>query len=346
MNVAGRMASIPGLTDTKIRMREGRPEIRIVVDKGKAALFGLTVEDIANTVHAQMRGMRGTYYHTQAKEVETVVRLDPKDRDTIAKLHKLTLNAKSGQLVYLDQIADFKMDFGPSEIWRRDKSRMVQVSANKGKIPLGKAVEQIKGVMKDFQFPKDYYYRFGGNYWQMVENQKQLTFALWLTLALVFMVMACLFESYFQPLIIMISVPLAAIGVVTALTLTHKPINIGVLIGAMMLGGLAINSAIILVDYINRLKISGYSTHKAILLASQDRLRPILMTTFTTIFGLIPMALDRSESSNLWSPLAITVIGGLVSSHLLTLFIIPGVYQIFEDVKKIGHAPLFPSKSK
>ncbi len=335
MNLAGRLSSIPGLTDTKIRMREGRPEIRIMVDKQKAALFGLTVEDIANTVHAQMRGMRGTYFHTQAKEVETVVRLDPKDRDTVAKLHKLTLNAKDGQLVYLDQIADFKTDFGPSEIWRRDKSRMVQVSANKGRIPLGKVVEQIKQVMKDFKFPKDYYYRFGGNYWQMVENQKQLTFALWLTIALVFMVMACLFESYFQPLIIMISVPLAAIGVVSALSITHKSVNIGVLIGAMMLGGLAINSAIILVDYINRLKHLGYSTHKAILLASQDRLRPILMTTFTTIFGLIPMALDRSESSNLWSPLAITVIGGLISSHLLTLFIIPGVYQIFDDMKGV-----------
>ncbi len=234
----------------------------------------------------------------------------------------------------MEQVAEFKLDLGPSEIWRKNKSRMVQVSANTGGMALGTVVDKIRERLKDLEFPKDYFYRFGGNYDKMVENQRQLTFALILTLILVFMVLASLFESYLQPLIIMASVPLAAIGIVAALTLTHKPVGIGVLIGVIMLAGIVVNNAIILVDRINRFRREeNKPTHQAVISACEDRLRPILMTSSTTVLGLLPMALDRSEAANLWSPLAIAVIGGLLSSTVMTLFIVPSIYLLFEDIK-------------
>jgi HAE1 family hydrophobic/amphiphilic exporter-1 len=152
------------------------------------------------------------------------------------------------------------------------------------------------------------------------------------------MVLASLFESYLQPLIIMASVPLATIGVVCALTLTHKPVGIGVLIGIIMLAGIVVNNAIILVDRINHLRREkNRPSYQAVIAACEDRLRPILMTSSTTILGLLPMALDRSEAANLWAPLAIAVIGGLLSSTLMTLFIVPSIYLLFEDIKPKFH---------
>ena len=214
---------------------------------------------------------------------------------------------------------------------------MVQVSANTGGLALGTAAAKIKQALADLQLPKDYFWQFGGNYDKMIRNQKELSFALILSLILVYMILASLFESFSQPFIILITVPLGAIGAIMALHLTHKPVGIGVLIGAIMLGGIVVNNAIILIDRINFLKHktgSDYSGERhAVIAASLDRLRPIMMTSLTTILGLIPMALDKSESSSLWSPLAITVIGGLTVSTFLTLLVIPCVYTIFKDLR-------------
>ncbi|MCJ7646182.1 efflux RND transporter permease subunit, partial [bacterium] len=197
----------------------------------------------------------------------------------------------------------------------------------------------------------DYYFEFGGDYQEMIQNEKEFKFALWVMVFLVFVVLACLFESYSQPIIIMLTVPMGAIGAISALFITHKPVTMGVFIGLIMLGGIVVNNAIILIDRINHLKSKEESSLlgtnwdgeevrrkeslKAVLKAGEDRLRPILMTTLTTILGLVPMALDRSEGSALWSPLAITLIGGLTVSTILTLFIVPAFYMIFEDIKTV-----------
>ncbi len=330
-----RMQSIEGLVDLKIRWRKGRPEWWIKVDRQKAALYGFSVDDIANVVHAQMRGLRATLYHSEGKEVEVIARLQEKDRRTLDALHKLTLTKPDGAVIYLDQMVTFEPGAGPSKIWRKNKSRMIQISANRGRHAFGTAAERIKKVLVSMKMPKDYYYRFGENYWRMVRNQQELTFALALTIILIYLVLASLFESYIQPFIIMITVPLAIIGVAAALLIAKKTINVGMLMGAIMLGGIVVNNAIILVDYINRLKKKGTNilTLKPIIKASQDRLRPIMMTTCTTVLGLLPMAMDKSEQANLWSPLAITVMGGLISSTILTLFIVPCMYLVFEDIK-------------
>jgi len=351
ISLAKSMGTVAGLADVKLRYKPGRPEMRFNVDKQRSAYFGLSVRDIAEITHAQMRGLRATYFHDKARQVETIARLDERHRRDFEDLRKLTLDTPSGTQIYLEQVADFSFALSPSEIWRKDKSRMIQVSAHRGKLTLGTAVDRIKKSLAQIKPPKDYYYEFAGDYQEMVQNEKEFKFALYVMVILVFIVLASLFESYSQPLIIMVTVPMAAIGAILALFITHKPVAMGVFIGLIMLGGIAVNNAIILVDRINHLRrkqgdalvettlnggeISGRECLKAVLKAGQDRLRPILMTSLTTILGLLPMALDRSEGSSLWSPLAITVIGGLATSTILTLFIVPAFYMIFEDIKRV-----------
>ena len=190
-----------------------------------------------------------------------------------------------------------------------------------------------KEVMKEVELPKDFFWEFGGDYYLMLENRRQLVFCIVLTILLVYMVLASLFESYVQPLIVMITVPLAFIGAVLALKITNKPVSMGVLIGGIMLAGIVVNNAIILVDRVNGLREKGYNLLRAILTTGQQRLRPIAMTTLTTILALVPMAVDKSEAAGLWSPLAITIIGGLSFSTLLTLIIVPLIYVMIEDIK-------------
>ena len=333
ISMASRMGTIKGFTDTKIRMREGRPELGLRVDRQKSSVFNMSVSDVADMVHAQMRGLRATLFHTEASEVETIARLDEKYRKTFKDLRKLILTNKKEDNIYLEQVIDFKYGLGPSEIWRKNKTRMIQVSANIGKTALSRAAELTKRALGDLKLPEGYFYRFGGNYPTMLATQNQVWPTLILTTILIYLVLASLFESYAQPLIIMVSVPLALIGVVAALYISGKSVGMGVFVGLMMLGGIVVNNAILLIDHANQLKKRNIGYLKAIIVASRDRLRPILMTTITTLLGLLPMAVSREEGSNLWSPLAITVMGGLTSSTILTLLIVPSAYIVSEDVK-------------
>jgi len=333
ISMATRLGTVKGFTDTKIRMREGRPELGLKVDRKKASLLGMNVTDVADMVHAQMRGLRATLFHTSSSEVETIARLDEKYRKTFKDLHKLILVNKDEDRIYLEQVTDFKYGLGPSEVWRKNKTRMIQVSANIGKTALSKAGEMTKVVMADLKLPEGYYWKLGGNYPTMIATQHQFPLMIILTIVLIYLVLASLFESYSQPFIIMTAVPLALIGVVIALYLTGKSVGMGVLVGIMMLGGIVVSNSILLIDHTNNLRKKNMGHVKAVVLASRDRLRPILMTTIATLLGLLPMAISTQEGSNLWSPLSITVMGGLTSSTILTLMIVPSVYIIFEDAK-------------
>ena len=386
IQVAQRMQSIPQFTDTKIRMREGRPEMHLYINKREAALFGLSVEQIALALHTHMRGLVATHYrgsksgplvrakdeparHAQsftasgeeraaqpralssvsptaaspmADETETIVRLQERFRRSFDDVKKITFVTPDENMVFLSQLAELKYDLGPSEIWRKNKARMVQVSANIGGMALGTAADKVKEKIGEISFAKDYFWQLGGNYDKMVRNERELRFALILSLILVYMILASLFESFSQPFIILMTVPLAAIGAVTALRLTNTSVGMGVFIGAIMLLGIVVNNAIVLIDRINFLRHRmGYDfgtrkqEREAIITASHDRLRPIMMTSLTTILALIPMAIDTSESAKLWSPLAITVIGGLSVATFMTLFVTPCVYCIFKDFRLI-----------
>lgn len=334
-DIAGRMQSIEGLTDVKIRITEGRPELNFKIDKIKAALFSLSVKDVADIVHCQIRGLRATLFHSESREIETIVRLQEKFRRYRKDMAYLNLDTPKQQQIVLDQVTEFVPGMGPSEIWHVNKRRMIQVSGNTGKLPMVLAIEKIKETMKEVELPKDYYWEFGGDYYKMQENRRQLFFCLGFTVLLVYMILASLFESFTQPFIIMITVPLALIGAIFALKITDKPVSMGVIIGGMMLAGIVVNNAIILVDRINVWRDKNYRTLRAIITSGQERLRPILMTTATTVLALLPMAMDRSEAAGLWAPLAITVVGGLAFSTLLTLFIVPIIYTMIEDVKNI-----------
>ncbi|MFC1623704.1 efflux RND transporter permease subunit [Candidatus Omnitrophota bacterium] len=347
VSVATRLGAIEGFEDIRMSRISGRPEWGITVDKERAGMYGLSVKDIAETLHSEIRGLRATLYHTESREIETVSRLRKEDRKRLDDLRKLVLFSSDGNPILLEQVADFTPQIGASEIIRKNKMRVVHITALLTKDSLINAAKKIKENISSMEFPKDYYYRIGGNYERNIENEKELwappTGVLWITIFLVYLVLASLFESYAQPFIIMISVPLAAIGVIVGLKIANKPISRGVIIGGIMLAGIVVNNAIVLVDRINflRRKKTGGGGRRTDLLrslveAGEDRLRPIAMTTSTTILGLIPMAFDKSESANLWSPLAITVIGGIASSTILTLFLLPSIYLVFEDLKDIG----------
>jgi len=339
--IGGGMMSVPGMVDLKRSIEPGRPEYELVVNKEKAAYYGFTTREIADIVHAETRGLRATLFHTEATEVETVARLQEEDRKTFNDIRNLLVTTPKGESIYLRQIVDFKPAIGPSEIHRKNKNRYIELSGTSSKLSLSKAINMIKKALKDFKPPRDYYWEFGGDYEKQLQNQRQLMFVLFLTLILVYMVLAALFESYYQPFIIMFTIPLAYIGAVFTLWLTKKAIGIGVIIGAIMLGGIVVNNAIILVDRVNSLiRDKNSSLLRAVVTTGGDRLRPIFLTTGTTILGLIPMALDRSEASSLWSPLAITVMGGLTFSTILTLILVPSIYIIFEDIHRFfvrGH---------
>lgn len=333
IGIANRLETIKGLSDTKIRMREGRPEMQLLIDKKQAGLHELSVSDAGNQVHGQMRGFRATVYHTEGREVETISRLDEKYRKTFKDLHNLIMTNRQGDSVLLDQISAFKFGLGPSEIWRKDKNRMIQVSSNIGKVPLGKAVDEIKKRFKDIPFPEDYSYRVGGDYPTLTKTSRQMKIMIVAVLVLVYLVLASLFESFYQPVLIMAAVPLALVGAVIALYAGPRSIGVGAMLGMMMLGGIVVNHSIMLVDRINHYVKKERQSHvRSAVLANRDRLRPILMTVSTTVLGLVPMAIDKTEGANLWSPLALTVIGGVVSSTILTLLVTPAFYILSNDV--------------
>ena len=361
ISIATRLGSIDGLQDIRMSRISGRPEWLVKIDKQQAGSFGFTTQDAAETVHGEIRGLRATLFHTEAREIETITRLQKKYREKLDDVRRLSLYTPDGDSVLLEQIADFVPDIGMSEIIRKNKTRVVHITAMVSKGSLQKAVDRVKASLADMELPKDYYWRVGGDYERNMRNEKELSAfpfslkapyvqmpgVLWITLLLVFMVLASLFESFSQPFVILFSVPLAIIGVVLALHISHKPISRGVIIGAIMLAGIVVNNAIILVDRINflRTKSKGGKKDKypeilrATIMAGEDRFRPIFMTTSTTVLGLVPMAFDRSESANLWSPLAITVIGGLTASTIMTLFLVPSVYMLFEDFNNAAFGP-------
>jgi len=206
---------------------------------------------------------------------------------------------------------------------------------------LGKAAKLLEKELKDLKMPEDYFYEVGGDYPTLVKTQREFFLTISVILALIYLVLASIFESYRQPFIIMVTVMLATIGAIGALYLAKISIGMGALIGMMMLAGIVVNNGIILVDHANALKKRHKNLFTMLLKAARDRLRPVLMTTATTVFGLVPMAFDKSEGSNLWNPLAITVIGGLLFATPLTLVLVPALYSIFEQfgdiVKKAIH---------
>ncbi|MFC1512724.1 efflux RND transporter permease subunit, partial [bacterium] len=335
MQMASRLSKVEGLTDVKIRYKPGRPQLTVSIIQNKAAFLGLKLKEIAESIHGKMRGLRATELRSKGEEIEAVVRLFPEQRETLKQLKNLSLVTKINNktiLFPLEHISKFIFDLAPSEIWHRNKTRMIQVSANIGKMALEEAAQKSLDTAKGLSFPKGYYVDVGGDYDDLIASQKGFRKAVLMTIFLVFLVLACIFESVVQPFIIMFTVLLSAFGAICALVISKVVVSSGVLIGFLMLAGIVVNNGIILVSSINTL-LKKETSHNLsffdiIKYASKKRIQPVLMTTATTVCGLIPMVLDRSESAVLWRPFAITVIGGLITSTILTLFIVPMMYYV------------------
>jgi HAE1 family hydrophobic/amphiphilic exporter-1 len=325
------MAAIPGVADAQVSRRPGIPEMLVRVDRLKAASMGLSVQEVADTMETAVGGRRTSFFREEGDEYDIIVRLREEDRMEIDQVGEIPLRAPAGQLVHADQVVKLSRQEGPVEISRVDQQRIVYVSGEIVDRDLGSVVSDLEPALAAIPKPLGYEIRLGGEYQDQVEAFNDLTFAAILAFVLVYMVMAAQFESLRDPFIILFSIPLAAVGVVTMLVVTETTFSMQGFLGLIVLVGIVVNNAIVLVDYTNQLRRDhGYGVREAVMTAGRRRLRPILMTTATTVLGLVPMSLGIGEGSELQVPLARVVIGGLVTSTLITLVFIPVVYATLE----------------
>ena len=325
-----RMSAIPGLADVKSTLQVGNPELQVVYDRDRLAGYGLDLRTVAELVRNKVQGRVATDYRRQERNIDVLVRLREGDRLGVGELSRLNVNPRGAVPITLASVATLSIDEGPSEIRRIDQQRAALITANIRGVDLGTASKQIDAALQNMDYPSGFTYLISGQNKEMETSLKSMLFALGLAIFLVYIVMASQFESLIHPFVIMFTVPLALIGVVVVLYIGQIPLSVVVFIGLIMLAGIVVNNAIVLVDYINTLRRGGMAKTEAIVQAGSVRLRPILMTTLTTVLGLLPMALGMGEGAEIRTPMAITVIAGLTSATFLTLIVIPTVYSVVD----------------
>jgi HAE1 family hydrophobic/amphiphilic exporter-1 len=329
------MESIDGVSDARISRSAGRPESQILIDREKAATMGLSVSDIATTIETSVGGTRATYFREGGEEYEILVRYRKEDRMSNEDVSAIPIQTPGGLVVPLQSLVRFERTEGPLSIQRKDQQRVVTVSANlSGTRDMGSIVGELQGELRSLDVPPDLALVFSGEWEEQQEAFFYLQLSFLLAVLLVYLVMAAQFESFKYPFLIMFSLPLASIGVVLALFLTDTTFNIQAFVGVIMLVGIAVNNAIVMVDYVLQLQRDhGFSLVDSLVTGGRRRLRPILMTTLTTVLGLTPMALGLGEGSELQSPMARVLIGGLISSTFITLFLIPTLFLTMERAR-------------
>jgi len=324
------MEQVEGVTDVQVSRESGSPEELILVDRQKAADMKLTVSQVADTLQTVLSGSEAGYYREAGKEFTILVKLKEGERMEMRELLDLTVTNNDGKPVVLRNVLDVRPRKGPVFIERKDQERIISISANTTGRDLGSINKDIATNLRSIPVPRDFSIAFGSDYEEQQKAFRELLLSIILALVMVYMVMASLYESLLDPLIVMFSVPLAAIGVVLMLFLSHTTFNVQSYIGCIMLGGIVVNNAILLVDHTNLLLRRGMPLLEAIEEAGRRRLRPILMTALTTTFALTPLALGLGEGGETQAPMARVVIGGLMSSALITLVVVPTVYSLFK----------------
>ena len=327
------MSASTRFTDIKTTIEQGNPEIQIVFDQERAAKLGLAVRDIADRVVANVRGELATRYTWRDKKIDVLIRSVDTRQASVEDLRKLIVNPSAERPVTLEAVADIKVSRGPSEVRRVAQERVALITANLGFGDLGAAATEARTIIDRTPMPSGVTAIVSGQNEEMQASFQSMQFALALAVFLVYLVMASQFESLIHPFVILFTIPLALVGAVLALFLTGTTVNVVALIGVIMLAGIVVNNAIVLVDLINQLQVNGTGKIEAIMEAGRARLRPILMTTLTTALGLLPMAIGFGEGAEVRAPMAITVIGGLLVSTLLTLIVIPVVYSLLDRKK-------------
>jgi len=333
--VAQQLRQIPGLVDVKSSAEGGQPEIQVIFDRRRVAELGTTIQAIGELLRNKLQGDVATELTRQDRRIDIRVRAVAEERRQLDDLRQLVISPPSYPMpVPLEAVAEVLAVEGPAEIRRLDQERLAVVSANLEGRDLGGVVVDIERVMAEIPLPEGFDISIGGQNEEMVRSFDSMKFALGLAIFLVYLVMASQFESLLHPLVIMFTIPLGMVGGGLALLLTDSTISVVVFIGLIMLAGIVVNNAIVLVDYINHLRRDeGMAKMEAVLRAGTVRFRPILMTTSTTVLGLLPMALGLGEGAEIRAPMAITVIGGLLVSTVLTLVVVPVVYTILDRGK-------------
>jgi HAE1 family hydrophobic/amphiphilic exporter-1 len=319
---------IPGVSDPRASREAGAPQELFHIDRQRAADAGLTVEQIGRALETALGGTRAGEFRERGDEFRILVKMRQSERLSLEEILDLTLINASGTPVALRNVVTVEPRLGPIQIERKNQERVAYVSANVAGRDLLPVIEEIRRRAERIPRPAGYQILFGGDYEEQQESFRQLLASLALALALVYMVLASLYESLLDPLIVMFSVPLAAIGVLATLFLTDTTLNVQSFIGCIMLGGIVVNNAILLVDQAGVLRTEGWDGNASMVEAGRRRLRPILMTTLTSVLGLIPLALGIGEGAEAQAPLARAVVGGLTSSTLVTLIFIPVVYSL------------------
>lgn len=325
------MDSTPGVADSRMQREEGRPELSVRVDRDKAALLGMTVTGVANTIRTNVAGTQAALFREAGNEYPIVVRLREEDRGEVTSVGDVLLSTPNGQVLPAKNVMVMDRDTGPVSVERKNQERIQRVTAET-EVTLSEAVDNIQGRLDEINVPRDFAVGFGNEVEDQARSFRELQLVLVLAIVLVYTVMASQYESLRDPFIIIFSIPLAAIGVVGILLLTNTPFSMQAYIGVIMLAGIVVTNAILLVDYTNTLRERDkMPLRQAVQLAGQHRLRPILMTATCTALGLVPMALGVGEGAELQAPLARVVIGGLATSTLITLVFVPAMYTVFEE---------------
>ncbi|NNF06942.1 MAG: efflux RND transporter permease subunit, partial [Candidatus Eisenbacteria bacterium] len=326
--LAEEVAGLPGLVDVRSSLESGNPEVQVIFDRDRLASLGLDMGVLSETLKNRVLGAVPTRYKEADRQIDIRVRNRESDRASVDDVRNLVVEGPDGRPIRLLSLADVQLDRGPAEVHRLKQQRAAVISANLEGITLGKAVGLVDQALAASPPPPGISTEIGGQNKEMQVSFNSLRFAIGLAIFLVYLVMAAVFESLVHPFIVLFTIPLALVGVAAGLLATQTPISVIVLIGTIMLVGIVVNNAIVLIDTINRYRRSGMDKLEAVVSAGHVRLRPILMTTLTTILGLLPMALAWGEGSELRTPLAVTVASGLFLSTLLTLIVIPAAYMI------------------
>ncbi|QIK81465.1 efflux RND transporter permease subunit [Lysobacter sp. HDW10] len=328
--LAALLRNNPHYTDVKSTVEQGFPEIQIHFDQARAAALGLTTRQIADIVVNKVAGNVATRYSFRDRKIDVLVRSRPEDRNSVEAIRNLVVNPGSGAPVTLASVADIVETTGPSEIHRVDQRRVAIISANLQDIDLQAAVREVNDIVAKNPLDPETELHIGGQGEELGESLRSLLFAFGLAVFLVYLVMASQFESLLHPFVILFSIPLALVGAVLALFLTRSTISVVVFIGLILLVGLVVKNAIILIDKVNQLREEGVAKRDALVEGARSRLRPIMMTTLCTLFGFLPLAIATGEGAEVRSPMAITVMGGLLVSTLLTLIVVPVIYDLLD----------------
>jgi HAE1 family hydrophobic/amphiphilic exporter-1 len=328
------MAEMPELADVETSLRRGAPEVQIVYDRERLARYGLNVQDVATLVRDKVQGFEATRFNLEDRRIPVIVRLALADRETVDDVRGIIVNPGGERPIRLAAVASVTLGEGPNEVRRLDGQRVAVVGGDIVEGALSSVMWRIENeLQRRVNWPADMGFALGGQHEEWERSRRSLWLALGLSTFLVYVIMAAQFESLLHPLVIMLTIPLALFGTVITLKVLGISLSVVVFLGMIMLAGIVVNNAIVLLDYVNTLRRRGLALEEAIHAAGSARLRPIMMTTATTVLGLVPMALGLGDGAEIRTPMAIAVISGLISSTALTLVVIPTVYVLAERLR-------------